>query len=98
MDLAIKIHKCLSNGCGSHELLNVINNIVDKNMLVKVNEYFIQKYHATPHELIGEKFETEEVFAISSTLKYIREPNQENRRARNTFYDKIGYSLPAKAQ
>jgi len=95
MELAVKIYKCLTNGSGSHELLDLINGIKDKNILASLNEFFMQHYNKTPHEFIGEKFDIEEVYAISSTLKYIREPNYENRRTRNRFYEQIGYALPS---
>jgi len=94
MELAVKIYNCLTNSSGSHDLLDVINRIEDKNILARVNEFFMQRYNKTPHEFIGEKFDLEEVYAISSTLKYIREPNHKNKRARNNFYAKIGYAMP----
>ena len=94
MELAVKIYTCLINGSDSHDLLDVINRIEDKNILARVNEFFMQQYNKTPHEFIGEKFDLVEVYAISSTLKYIREPSSENRRARNKFYEKIGYAIP----
>ena len=95
MELAVKIHSCLTNGSDAYELLDILNGISDKNILAQINEFFMENYNITPHEFIADKFKLEEVYAISSTLKYIREPNGENKRNRKKFYDKIGYSVPS---
>jgi len=92
MELAIKIHNCLTNGADSHELIDMLCEIKDKNMLAKLNEFFLENYNQTPHEFISEKFQVDEVYAIDSTLKYIRQPDDKNRRSRNKFYEVIGYS------
>ena len=92
MEIAIKIHTCLTNGSDSHELLDILNEIEDKNTLALVNEYFMEHYNETPHEFISEKFKVDEVYAIDSTLKCIREPIGKNIKARDNFYQKIGYS------
>lgn len=94
MELARKIHKCLINGSDVYELLDLLNGITNKNVLAQINEFFMENYNKTPHEFITEKFRLEEVYAISSTLKYIREPNHENGKHRKSFYQKIGYSNP----
>lgn len=96
MKLAIKIHKCLKNGANSHELLDVINKIKDKNMLAEINEYFMQHYDETPYEVIGEKYKVDEVYAIDSAFKCIRKPEKKNFKARKKFYAKIGYKSPKK--
>ena len=92
MELAIKIHNCLTNGTSSHELLNIFSEIKDKNILAQINEYFMENYNQTPHEFIAEKFEVDEVYAIDSALKCIREPIAKNIKKRNAFFEKIGYS------
>ena len=92
MELAVKIHKCLNNGAGAHELLDMLCEIADKNMLANINEYFLETYNFTPNELISEKYQVEEVYAIDSTLKYIRHPNDKNKSSRDKYYEKIGYS------
>ena len=94
MNLAIKIHKCLANGADAHELLDLFNEIKTKDKLALVNEYFMEHYDVTPHELISEKFELDDLYAISSTLKFIREPNKKNTKNRKKFYEKIGYTKP----
>lgn len=91
MELAIKLHKYLTNGSSSHEVLNFFNQIADKDTLALINEYFMEHYNKTPNEFIGEKYEVDEVYAISSTLKYIREPSDKNKKSKNIFYEKIGY-------
>ena len=91
MELAIKIHKCLTNGSSSHELLDIFNEITNKNMLAQINEFFMENYNQTPHEFIAEKFQIDEVYAIDSALKCIREPISKNINNRNAFYKKIGY-------
>ena len=96
MDLARKIHKCLTNGSDSHKLLDLFRKVKDKNMLAEINEYFLEHYDSTPHEFISEKFKVNEVYAIDSTLKYIREPKKKTLKARNGFYEKIGYSISTK--
>ncbi|MCG8309140.1 MAG: hypothetical protein MI975_17240 [Cytophagales bacterium] len=95
MELAIKIHKCLTNGANSHELLDIFNEIHDKNILAQINEFFMEEYNHTPHEFISEKFQVDEVYAIDSTLKCIRDPIDKNIKSRNKFYRKIGYSFPS---
>jgi hypothetical protein len=92
MEIAVKIYKCLKNGSGSHELLDILSEITDKNMLAQLNEFFLENFNHTPHEFISEKFQLDEVYAIDSTLKYIRQPNDKNRKSRNKYYDTIGYS------
>ena len=91
MELAIKLHKYLTNGSTSHEVLNFFNQIADKDTLALINEYFMEHYNKTPNEFIGEKYEVDEVYAIFSTLKYIREPSDKNNKSKNKFYEKIGY-------
>jgi hypothetical protein len=91
MELAVKIHKCLKNGAGAHELLDTLCEITDKNMLANINEFFLETYNLTPNELISEKYQVEEVYAIDSTLKFIRHPNDKNKRSRDKYYEKIGY-------
>ena len=93
MKIAIKIHKCLTNGSNSHELLDMLGEITDKNMLAKLNEFFLKKYNHTPHEFIAEKFKVKEVYAIDSTLKYIRTPDKKNRKKRDKFCKEIGYKF-----
>lgn len=92
MELARKIHQCLTNGTNSHELLDIFNEIKNKNILAQINEFFMEEYNQTPHEFISEKFHVDEVYAIDSTLKCIRDPLEKNIKARNTFYEKIGYT------
>ena len=93
MELAVKIHKCLINGSGCHELLDMLREITDKNMLAQLNEFFLEQYNQTPNEYISEKFQVEEVYAIDSTLKYIRQPNDKNRQSMNKHCETIGYSI-----
>lgn len=95
MELAIKIHKCLTNGSDAHEVLDLFNEIKDKNILADINEFFMEQYNMTPNEFIAEKYQVDEVYAISSTLKCIREPNKKNTNARDKFYQEIGYKIPA---
>ena len=90
----MKIYKCLTNGSDSHELLDILHEIKSKNMLAQVNEFFMEHYNETPNEFISEKFKVDELYAIDSTLKCIREPIHKNLRARNNFYEKIGYASP----
>lgn len=94
MELAIKLHKYLTNGSNSHEILNFYNEIEDKDTLAMISEYFMEQYNKTPQEFITDKFQVDEVYAISSTLKYIREPIAKNIKSRDAFYQKIGYSIP----
>lgn len=96
MELAKKIYKSLTNGTNSHELLDIFNEIDDKNILAQINEFFMEEYNETPHEFISKKFRVDEVYAIDSTLKCIRQPNQKNVEARDGFYEKIGYFGPSK--
>jgi len=93
MELAIKLHKCLTNGSDAHELLDLFNEIGNKDTLAMINEFFVEQFHMTPHEFISEKFELDDLYAISSTLKYLREPNSKNNKNRIEFYNKIGYNL-----
>lgn len=95
MELAIKIHQCLTNGSSANELLDIFNEIRDKNMLAEINEFFMERYNRTPHEFITDKYHLSEVYAISSTLKWIREPTDKNTRARDKFYQEIGYKAPS---
>lgn len=92
MDIAIKIHKCLSNGADAHQLLDLFNKIKNKDTLASVNEYFMEHFEMTPNEFISEKFELDDLYAISSTLKCIREPSDKNKKNKKKFYEKIGYS------
>lgn len=91
MEIAKKLYSCLTKSTGSHELLDLINKIEDKNMLALVNEFFMAHYQQTPNEYFAEKFKLEDLYAISATLKCIREPNQKNTRSMHKFYEKIGY-------
>ena len=91
MKIAIKIHKCLSNGADAHELLDLFNKIKDKDTLALVNEYFMEQYDVRPNELISEKYKLDDLYAISSTLNFIREPSKKNKKNRKKFYEKIGY-------
>ncbi len=93
MELAIKLHKYLTNGATSNEVLDFFNQIADKDTLALINEYFMEHFNKTPNEFIGEKYKVDEVYAISSTLKYIREPSDKNRRGKIKFYEKIGYTF-----
>ena len=95
MELAIKIHNSLTNGTSSHEVIDIFNQISDKNILAQINEFFMKEYNQTPHEFISEKFKLDEVCAIDSTMKCIREPIEKNIKSRNQFYKKIGYPIPS---
>lgn len=92
MELATKLHQYLTNGSSAIEVLNLYNQIIDKDALAMLNEYFMEHFNKSPEEFISEKFTIDEVYAISSTMKYIREPNDKNLRNRKKFYDKIGYT------
>lgn len=92
MDIALKLHQSLTKGANSHELLDLFNSISGKDTLAMINEYFMEHYNMTPNEYISENFRLDEIYAISSTLKYIREPNETNNRSRARFYKKIGYT------
>ena len=91
--LAEDIHRCLSNGADSHQVLDFYNEIKDKDILAGMNNIFMEKYDYSVSEAISEKFEVKELYAISSTLKYIREPSAKNKKIRDKFYEEIGYSL-----
>jgi len=93
MELAVKLHKCLTNGSDTHELLDLFNKIKSKDTLALINEFFVEQYHMTPHEFITEKFKLDDLYAISSTLNYIREPSEKNNKSRLKFYNKIGYKF-----
>jgi len=93
MEIAVKIHRCLSNGTDPFELLDLFNHVKDKDALASINEYFLERYNTTPHELITERFKLDELYAISRTLKYIREPSAKNQKDRDKFYDQIGYAF-----
>ena len=95
MELARRIHKCLTGDCDCHDALRLFNKIKDKDTLAMINEYFMEQYNKTPHEYITEKFDIDEVYAISSTLKFIREPSRKNIEKMRKFYDKIGYIVAA---
>ena len=97
MELARKIHNCLTNGINAHELLDIFNEIQDKNVLAQINEFFMEEYNQTPNEFISEKFQVDEVYAFDSTLKCIREPVTKNIKKRDAFYTKIGYSYPSRS-
>ena len=90
-----KIYSSLTNGTNSHELLDIFNEVDDKNILAQINEFFMEEYNETTHEFISEKFNVDDVYAIDSTLKCIRQANQKNAKARDGFYAKIGYSTPS---
>jgi hypothetical protein len=92
IQLAEDIHRCLSNGADSHQILDFYNEIKDKNTLAAMNKIFMEKYDYSVSEAISEKFEVKELYAISSTLKYIREPNAKNKKIRDKFYEEIGFS------
>jgi hypothetical protein len=98
MELAIKLHKCLTNGSDTYELLDLLNEIENKDTLALINEFFVEHYDMTPHEIISENFKLDDLYAISSTLKYIREPNGRNNKNKLQFYNKIGYSLTEKPE
>ncbi len=91
MELADKIQACIANGAGLFELLDLFNLIKDKDMLAELNEEFMERQNETLHEMISDALKVDELYAISSTLKYIREPSQKNLKHRNKFYEKIGY-------
>ena len=95
MELAVEIYRCLTNGSTANEVLDLFNKIRDKDMLAQINEFFMEQYNKTPNEFITEKFNVEEVYAISSTLNCIRKPNKKNIKDRNRYYKKIGYPIPA---
>jgi hypothetical protein len=98
MELAIKLHKYLTNGSSSYEVLNFFNRIKDKDTLALINEYFMEHFNKTPNEFISEKYELDEVYAISGTLNYIREPSSKNKKSRIKFYEKIGYFFSAEEE
>jgi hypothetical protein len=91
MELAEKIHQSLSAKADSHDLLNIINEIKDKNTLAYINEFFMERYNITLNELVADIFGVADFYAISSTLTYIREPNKKNHRVMDNFYREIGY-------
>ncbi len=93
MEIAEKIYKCLSGKSNSHDLLNVLNEVKDKNTLAYINEFFMETYNNSLQELISEIFGVQELFAISSTMNYIREPNTKNFRVMDNFYKEIGYQF-----
>jgi hypothetical protein len=93
MELAEKIYQCLSGNANSHKLLNALNEIEGKNTLAYINEFFMENYDNSLQELISEIFGVEELYAISSTLKYIREPNSKNYSIMDNFYKEIGYQF-----
>jgi hypothetical protein len=94
MDIAKRLHQCLTNGTSVHDLLDIYLEINGKDTLALVNEYFLEQYNMTPQEYITEKFGVDVVYAFSSTLKCIREPSEKNIRIRNKFYEKIGHAIP----
>ena len=91
MELAEKIHQSLSEKADSHELLNILNEIKDKNTLAYINEFFMERHNTTLNELISDIFGVADFYAISSTLTYIREPSKKNLKVMDSFYKQIGY-------
>jgi hypothetical protein len=95
MNLAVKLHKCMVEKCDIHKILDIYRQISDKDTLALVNEYFFEQYGSTPEEILSEQFQMDELYAISSTLKYIREPSKANLKSRNSFYARIGHTTPS---
>ncbi|NJN27441.1 MAG: hypothetical protein HC819_16435 [Cyclobacteriaceae bacterium] len=91
MELAEKIYGCIAEKLGAYSLLNLLHEIQDKSTLATINEFFMEHYHKSLNEYINEIFGVEELYAISSTITYIREPNRHNHKMMDKFYKGIGY-------
>lgn len=94
MELAEKIHQCIIGPCIIHELLDYFNQVNDIGTLKMVYEYIYEKYDYSPHELLSDKLNVNELFALSSTEKFIRKPTIKNQEERDRFYSDIGYRIP----
>jgi hypothetical protein len=91
MDLAEKMHHWAANNLGSHTLLEYYNQIKDAKSLTNIYEYIHDKYDYVLHEILVDRLSVEELYAISATEKFIREPNSQNKKKRDNFYKGIGF-------
>ena len=98
MELAEKIHQCIFGMCLAHELLDYYNQVDDIDTLKTIYEYIYEKYDYSPHELLSDKLNVNELYALSSTEKFIRKPTLKNKEERDRFYLDIGYKMPAKVK
>jgi len=93
MELAEKIRICISGKLNLHQLLRYYNQIKDAGTLNRIYDYILEKNDNTLHEILTSKLSVEELYAISATEKFIREPNPKNQKARDSFYKEIGFEL-----
>ncbi len=91
MNLAEQIHKCITGNPNTFQLLDYYNQIKNSEMLTKIFDYIVEKYDYNPHEVMSDKFNVDELYAISSTENFIRKPTVRNRKNRDKFYLEIGY-------
>jgi hypothetical protein len=91
LEIAEKIHQWVRGDASSHELLEYINQAKNAQNLTKIYEYLHEKYDYSLHEIISSKLSVEELYAISATEKFIRNPNPKNREKRDEFYREIGF-------
>jgi hypothetical protein len=91
MELAEKIHQCIVNGSSSHELLDVYNRVENADTLSRIYNHILENHDYSPHEALSDIYSVDELYAISSTENFIRDPNQKNLRIRDRHYAEIGY-------
>lgn len=93
MELADLVHRHISGRAPAHALLAVYNQVEDGKMLSEIHNLIIEKYDYSPHEALTEMYNVDELYALSSTENYLRNPTQKNLKKRNEYYKEIGYRV-----
>ncbi len=93
MEIAEQIHKCITGKSNTFLLLDRYNQVKNSEMLTEIFDYIVEKYDYNPHEIMSDRFNVDELYAISSTENFIRKPTPKNRITRDRFYLEIGYEL-----
>ena len=93
MELAEQIHRCITGNSNTFQLLDHYGQVKNSDMLTKIYDYIVEKYDYNPHEIMSDIFNVDELYAISSTEKFIRKPSAKNRNNRDRFYLEIGYQV-----
>jgi len=93
MELAERIHQCIINNASSHKLLDLYNQVENGDILSRVYDYIVENYDYSPHEVLTEVLSVDELYAISSTEKFIRNPDNKNLKIRDHYYSEIGYNV-----
>ncbi|UII27712.1 hypothetical protein LVD15_04620 [Fulvivirga maritima] len=93
--LAESLHEVLYKEGSILDLLEVYSAVKNKKKLAKVYRYLLDEYDYLPNEIIGERYSLNELCAVAATEKYIREPNERNKKERDKFYKLVSYPIPA---